>query len=111
MVATQWADSNLPTMHDLNAKHPATLPFVACWRPIYITYTLKLSPMIRNPFYFIACAFAPVIIGCTGEKHVSEGAIKLNKFTHSICKDRFATVPMDYVGKTITTDGEYIELE
>ena len=108
MVATQWADSNLPTTHDLNAKHPATLPFVACWRPIYITYTLKLSLMIRNAFYFIACAFALVIIGCTGEKQVTEGAIKLDKFTHSSCKDRVATVPMDNLGKPIPTDGNLI---
>lgn len=111
MVATQWADSNLPTTHDLNAKHPATPPFVACWRPIYITYTLKLSLMIRNAFYFIACAFALVIIGCTGEKQVADGAIKLDNFTHSSCKDRVATVPMDYVGKPIPTDGEYIKYE
>ena len=34
--------------------------------------------MIRNAFYFIACAFALVIIGCTGEKQVADGAIKLD---------------------------------
>ena len=67
--------------------------------------------MIRNAFYFIACAFALVIIGCTGEKQVADGAIKLDNFTHSSCKDRVATVPMDYVGKPIPTDGEYIEYE
>ena len=67
--------------------------------------------MIRNAFYFIACAFALVIIGCTGEKQVADGAIKLDNFTHSSCKKLTGTVPMDNVGKPIPTDGEYIEYE